>query len=158
MSFCQEREWVNVWQDIKWGEIEWSPVLRHQIQTGCLFHNVFIIISFYIATVHSLFCLVRMMKIVIFSSGIYGVSGISMDIPEISMYQDPATHCHQIRRHTLTFYCSTGLWRINFGSHFFFSFLEIHKRQTQFSFSPKYSKLKKVKMTPTVFKRYWGDW
>ena len=38
------------------------------------------------------------------SSGIYGVSGISMDIPEISMFQDPATHCHQIRRHTLTFY------------------------------------------------------
>ena len=65
LSFCQEREWVNVWQDIKWGEIEWSPVLRHQIQTGCLFHNVFIIISFYIATVHSLFCLVRMMKIII---------------------------------------------------------------------------------------------
>ena len=40
----------------EWGEIEWSPVLRHQIQTGCLFHNVFIIISFCIATVHSLFC------------------------------------------------------------------------------------------------------
>ena len=52
----------------EWGEIEWSPVLRHQIQTGCLFHNMFIIISFDIATVHSLivlFCLVRMIKIII---------------------------------------------------------------------------------------------
>ena len=38
-----------------------------------------------------------------FSGGIYGISGISMDIPEISMFQDPATHCHQIRRHTLNF-------------------------------------------------------
>ena len=26
------------------------------------------------------------------SSGIYGVSGISMDIPVISIFQDPATH------------------------------------------------------------------
>ena len=42
------------------------------------------------------------------SSGIYGISGISMDIPEISMFQDPATHCHQIRRHTFTLYLITG--------------------------------------------------
>ena len=26
------------------------------------------------------------------SGGIYGISGISMDIPEISMFQDPATY------------------------------------------------------------------
>ena len=38
-----------------------------------------------------------------YSGGIYGISGISMDIPEISMFQDPAIHCHQIRRHTLNF-------------------------------------------------------
>ena len=44
----------------------------------------------------------------IFSGGIYGISGISMDIPVISMFQDPATHCHQIRQHTLTLYLVTG--------------------------------------------------
>ena len=42
------------------------------------------------------------------SGGIYGISRISMDIPEISMFQDPATHCHQIRQHTLTLYLVTG--------------------------------------------------
>ena len=31
-----------------------------------------------------------------------------MDIPDISMFQDPATHCHQIRQHTLTLYLVTG--------------------------------------------------
>ena len=31
-----------------------------------------------------------------------------MDIPEISMFQDPVTHCHQIRQHTLTLYLVTG--------------------------------------------------
>ena len=36
------------------GEKERSPVLCHQIQTGCLFHNMFIIIAFYITFVHSL--------------------------------------------------------------------------------------------------------
>ena len=31
-------------------------------------------------------------RVITCSSGIYGVSGISMDIPVISIFQDPATH------------------------------------------------------------------
>ena len=36
------------------------------------------------------------------------MAGMAIAIPGILMFQDPATHCHQIRRHTLTLYLITG--------------------------------------------------
>ena len=59
-------------------EMEFLPLLRWRTKVGHILHVQYL--------------LNYKLSIVLASSGIYGVSGISMDIPVISIFQDPATH------------------------------------------------------------------